>query len=557
MESFASLFEQQLSPLLNVREGDVIDATVVALDNKYVTVDAGLKSEASIAVSEFKDDAGVLAVNVGDVVKVAVKAIEDGYGETRLSRSDALRIAAWEELEGSLEREDVLTGFVYGRVKGGLGVMYKNVRLFLPGSLIDVRAVRDFAPFDNKTVDFKVIKVDRRRNNIVISRKAVLTERNGEDNKVIIERMQEGNVVSGVVKNITDYGAFVDLGGIDGLLYITDLSWKRVKHPSELLTVGQEIEAKVLRFDQEKHRVSLGLKQMLDDPWSGIAERFPQGTRLHGKVSNLTDYGAFVELESGIEGLVHVSEMDWTNKNVNPGKLVKLGDEVQVQILEINPEKRRISLGMKQCQANPWIEFADKFKKGDRLTGQIRSITDFGLFIGLDGSSDGLVHVSDISWTLNGDAAIRNYKKGQEVEAVIISVDVEKERIALSIKQLDMDPYSTYLNDNDRGSVVIGTVKEVTADNVVVTLAEGIDATMTARESSAEKVDDATKVLNVGDSVEAMITNVDRKNRVITISVRAKDNKEEAEAVKRVKQAEKTAGTTNLGSLLQDKLSQG
>lgn len=557
MESFASLFEQQLSPLLNVREGDVIDATVVALDNKYVTVDAGLKSEASIAVSEFKDDAGVLAVNVGDVVKVAVKAIEDGYGETRLSRSDALRIAAWEELEGSLEREDVLTGFVYGRVKGGLGVMYKNVRLFLPGSLIDVRAVRDFAPFDNKTVDFKVIKVDRRRNNIVISRKAVLTERNGEDNKVIIERMQEGNVVSGVVKNITDYGAFVDLGGIDGLLYITDLSWKRVKHPSELLTVGQEIEAKVLRFDQEKHRVSLGLKQMLDDPWSGIAERFPQGTRLHGKVSNLTDYGAFVELESGIEGLVHVSEMDWTNKNVNPGKLVKLGDEVQVQILEINPEKRRISLGMKQCQANPWIEFADKFKKGDRLTGQIRSITDFGLFIGLDGSIDGLVHVSDISWTLNGDAAIRNYKKGQEVEAVIISVDVEKERIALSIKQLDMDPYSTYLNDNDRGSVVIGTVKEVTADNVVVTLAEGIDATMTARESSAEKVDDATKVLNVGDSVEAMITNVDRKNRVITISVRAKDNKEEAEAVKRVKQAEKTAGTTNLGSLLQDKLSQG
>jgi small subunit ribosomal protein S1 len=557
VESFASLFEQQLSPLLNVREGDVIDATVVALDNKYVTVDAGLKSEASIAVSEFKDDAGVLAVNVGDVVKVAVKAIEDGYGETRLSRSDALRIAAWEELEGSLEREDVLTGFVYGRVKGGLGVMYKNVRLFLPGSLIDVRAVRDFAPFDNKTVDFKVIKVDRRRNNIVISRKAVLTERNGEDNKVIIERMQEGNVVSGVVKNITDYGAFVDLGGIDGLLYITDLSWKRVKHPSELLTVGQEIEAKVLRFDQEKHRVSLGLKQMLDDPWSGIAERFPQGTRLHGKVSNLTDYGAFVELESGIEGLVHVSEMDWTNKNVNPGKLVKLGDEVQVQILEINPEKRRISLGMKQCQANPWIEFADKFKKGDRLTGQIRSITDFGLFIGLDGSIDGLVHVSDISWTLNGDAAIRNYKKGQEVEAVIISVDVEKERIALSIKQLDMDPYSTYLNDNDRGSVVIGTVKEVTADNVVVTLAEGIDATMTARESSAEKVDDATKVLNVGDSVEAMITNVDRKNRVITISVRAKDNKEEAEAVKRVKQAEKTAGTTNLGSLLQDKLSQG
>ncbi|RTK97340.1 MAG: 30S ribosomal protein S1 [Neisseriaceae bacterium] len=557
MESFASLFEQQLSPLLNVREGDVIEATVVAVDNKYVTVDAGLKSEASIAANEFKDETGTVAVKVGDVVKVAVKAVEDGNGETRLSRGDALRIAAWEELEGSLESAEVLTGFVYGRVKGGLGVMYKNVRLFLPGSLIDVRAVRDFAPFDNKSVEFRVIKVDRRRNNIVISRKAVLAERSGEDNKAIIERMQEGNVVSGIVKNITDYGAFVDLGGIDGLLYITDLSWKRVKHPSELLTVGQEIEAKVLRFDQEKHRVSLGLKQMLNDPWVGIADRFPEGTRLHGKVSNLTDYGAFVELESGIEGLVHVSEMDWTNKNVNPSKVVKLGDEVQVQILEINPEKRRISLGMKQCQANPWTEFADRFKKGDRISGQIRSITDFGLFIGLEGNIDGLVHVSDISWVVSGDAAIRNYKKGQDVEAVIISVDVEKERIALGIKQLDMDPHSNFLNDNDRGSIVTGTVKEVTADNVVVTLADGVEAVMSARDSSTEKVDDATKVLAVGDSVEAMITNVDRKTRLITLSVRAKDNKDEAEAVKRVKQAEKASGTTNLGSLLQDKLSQG
>ncbi len=557
MESFASLFEQQLSPLLNVREGDVIEATVVAVDNKYVTVDAGLKSEASIAANEFKDETGTVAVKVGDVVKVAVKAVEDGNGETRLSRGDALRIAAWEELEGSLESAEVLTGFVYGRVKGGLGVMYKNVRLFLPGSLIDVRAVRDFAPFDNKSVEFRVIKVDRRRNNIVISRKAVLAERSGEDNKAIIERMQEGNVVSGIVKNITDYGAFVDLGGIDGLLYITDLSWKRVKHPSELLTVGQEIEAKVLRFDQEKHRVSLGLKQMLNDPWVGIADRFPEGTRLHGKVSNLTDYGAFVELESGIEGLVHVSEMDWTNKNVNPSKVVKLGDEVQVQILEINPEKRRISLGMKQCQANPWTDFADRFKKGDRISGQIRSITDFGLFIGLEGNIDGLVHVSDISWVVSGDAAIRNYKKGQDVEAVIISVDVEKERIALGIKQLDMDPHSNFLNDNDRGSIVTGTVKEVTADNVVVTLADGVEAVMSARDSSTEKVDDATKVLAVGDSVEAMITNVDRKNRLITLSVRAKDNKDEAEAVKRVKQAEKASGTTNLGSLLQDKLSQG
>lgn len=556
MENFASLFEQSIAQV-EMREGEVISATVVAVDNKYVTVAAGLKSESSISVNEFKDDAGNVDVNVGDVVKVAIEAIEDGYGETRLSRDKARRIAAWEELEGALERGDVLSGMVYGRVKGGLGVMYKNVRLFLPGSLIDVRTVRDFAPYDSKAVEFKVIKVDRRRNNIVISRKAVLVERSGEDNKAIIERMQEGNVVQGIVKNITDYGAFVDLGGIDGLLYITDLSWKRVKHPSEVLTVGQEIEAKVLKFDQEKHRVSLGLKQLSNDPWVGIAERFPQSTRLHGKVSNLTDYGAFVELEPGIEGLVHVSEMDWTNKNVNPSKVVKLGDEVQVQILEIDPEKRRISLGMKQCQANPWVEFADKYKKGDRVNGQIRSITDFGLFIGLEGGIDGLVHVSDISWSLSGDAAIRNYKKGQDVEAVIISVDVEKERIALGIKQLDNDPYSSYIISNDRGSIVVGTVKEVTAEQAVINLADGVDAVMSARDASSERVDDITKVLAVGDSVEVMITNVDRKNRAIAVSVRAKDNKEEAEAVKKVKQAEKAAGTTNLGSLLQDKLSQG
>lgn len=552
MESFASLFEQIQQPM-DMREGQIVEATVVALDHKYVTVTVGLKSESAIPTGEFKDE----AVNIGDRVKVVIKAVDDGYGETRVSRDEARRLAAWEELEGALERGDILNGNVYGRVKGGLGVIYKNVRLFLPGSLIDTRTVRDFAPFDNKSVEFKVIKVDRRRNNIVISRKAVLVDRSGEDNKVIFERMQEGNVVSGIIKNITDYGAFVDLGGIDGLLYITDLSWKRVKHPSEVLTVGQEIEAKVLKFDQEKHRVSLGLKQLSNDPWVGIAERFPQGTRLHGKVSNLADYGAFVELEPGIEGLVHVSEMDWTNKNVNPSKVVKLGDEVHVQILEIDADKRRISLGMKQCQANPWTDFADKFKKGDRVSGQIRSITDFGLFIGLDGGIDGLVHVSDISWTVSGDAAIRNYKKGQEVEAVIVSIDIEKERIALGIKQLDTDPYAMFLNTNDRGSIVTGTVKEVTAEQAVITLADGIDAVMLARDASSERVDDVTKVLSVGDSVEVMITNVDRKSRAIAVSVRAKDNKDEAEAVKKVKQAEKASGTTNLGSLLQDKLSQG
>ena len=556
MESFANLFEQH-SLQLEMREGEVVDAIVVAVDHKYVTVTAGLKSEASISVNEFKDDKGEVEVKVGDVVKVAIEAIEDGYGETRLSRDKARRIAAWEELEGALTRGDVLNGMVYGRVKGGLGVMYKNVRLFLPGSLIDTRTVRDFAPYDNKEVEFKVIKVDRRRNNIVISRKAVLVEKTGEDSKAIIEKMLEGNVVQGIVKNITDYGAFVDLGGIDGLLYITDLSWKRVKHPSEVLSVGQEIEAKVLKFDQEKHRVSLGLKQLSNDPWVGIAERFPAGTRLHGKVSNLTDYGAFVELEPGIEGLVHVSEMDWTNKNVNPSKLVKYGDEIHVQILEIDADKRRISLGMKQCQANPWTDFADKFHKGDRVAGQIRSITDFGLFIGLDGGIDGLVHVSDISWTLSGDAAIRNYKKGQDVEAVIISVDVEKERIALGIKQLDNDPYAMFLNNNDKGAVVTGTVKEVSAEHATLELVDGIEAVLAAREASNERVDDLTKVLNVGDKLEVMITNIDRKSRVINVSVRAKDSREEADAVKKVRQAEKSSGTTNLGSLLQDKLSQG
>ncbi len=556
MENFAQLFEQHLAGL-EMREGEVINAEIVAIDNKYVTVTAGLKSESTIPVSEFKDEDGQLEVKVGDIVLVAIEAIEDGYGETRLSRDKARRIAAWEELEKALESGDILTGPIYGRVKGGLGVMYKNVRLFLPGSLIDVRTVRDFTPYEGKSVEFKVIKVDRRRNNIVISRKAVLVDRTGEDSKVVIERMQEGNLVKGIVKNITDYGAFVDLGGIDGLLYITDLSWKRVKHPSEVLTVGQEIEAKVLRFDQDKHRVSLGLKQLSNDPWVGIADRYPAGTRLHGHISNLTDYGAFVEIENGIEGLVHVSEMDWTNKNINPSKLVKLGDEVQVQILEVDGDKRRISLGMKQCQANPWVDFASRFKKGDRVTGSIRSITDFGLFIGLDGGIDGLVHVSDVSWNVAGDAAIRGYKKGQEVESVIISIDVEKERIALGVKQLDTDPYALFLNSNDKGAIVKAVVKSVEKDEAIVIVAEGIEATLPAREASSERTDDLTKVLNVGDELEVMITNIDKKHRVISVSIKAKDVKEEAEAVKKVKQAEKSSGTTNLGSLLQDKLSQG
>lgn len=552
MENFASLFEKHLANV-EMREGEVVKAEVVSIDNKYVTVNAGLKSESLIPVSEFKDERGELEVAVGDKTYVAIEAIEDGYGETRLSRDKARRIAAWTELEEALESQVVLSGPIYGRVKGGLGVMYKNVRLFLPGSLLDVRTVRDFTPYEGKDVEFKVIKVDRRRNNIVISRKAVLVEKTGEDNKAIIDRMQEGNVVKGVIKNITDYGAFVDLGGIDGLLYITDLSWKRVKHPSEVLTVGQEIEAKVLRFDQDKHRVSLGLKQLSNDPWAGVADRHPVGTRLYGKVSNITDYGAFIEIENGIEGLVHVSEMDWTNKNVNPAKVVKLGDEVQVQILEIDGDKRRISLGLKQCQQNPWIEFSEKFKKGDHVSGTIRSITDFGLFVGLDGGIDGLVHVSDISWTLTGDAAIRNYKKGQEVESIIISVDVEKERIALGIKQLDNDPYGLFLTNNDKGSLVKGVVKSVTSTEAVLELAPGVEAILPVREASNEKVDDLTQLLKVDEEIEVLITNIDKKYRVINVSIKAKDAREEADAIKKIKSAEKTSGTTSLGALLQDK----
>ncbi len=550
MENFASLFEKQLT-LIEMREGEVVKAEVVAIDNKYVTVNAGLKSESLIAVSEFRDEHGVLEVAVGDITSVAIEAIEDGYGETRLSRDKARRLAAWTELEEALEKQEVLSGPIYGRVKGGLGVMYKNVRLFLPGSLLDVRTVRDFTPFEGKDVEFKVIKVDRRRNNIVISRKGVLVEKTGEGNKALCYRMQEGSIVTGVVKNITDYGAFVDLGGIDGLLYITDLSWKRVKHPSEVLTIGQEVEAKVLRFDQEKHRVSLGLKQLSNDPWAGVAERHPVGTRLYGKVSNITDYGAFIEIE--IEGLVHVSEMDWTNKNVNPAKVAKLGDEVQVQILEIDGDKRRISLGLKQCQQNPWVEFSEKFQKGDNVKGTIRSITDFGLFVGLDGGIDGLVHVSDISWTLTGDAAIRNYKKGQEVEAVIISVDVEKERIALGIKQLDNDPYSLFLTNNDKGSVVKGVIKSLTNAEAIVELTEGVEAILPVREASHDKIDDLNQLFKVGDEIEVLITNIDKKYRVINVSVKAKDAREEAAAIKKIKSAEKSSGTTSLGALLQDK----
>jgi small subunit ribosomal protein S1 len=554
MENFASLFESQSSQV-EMREGEVINAKIVAIDNKYVTVDAGLKSESYISTGEFKDVHGELEVKVGDDILVAIEAIEDGYGETRLSRDKARRIAAWSELEQALENGTILSGAIYGRIKGGLGVNYKNVRLFLPGSLLDVRTIRDFTPFDGKDIEFKVIKVDRRRNNIVVSRKAVLVDKGGEDSKAIVEKMQEGNIVTGIVKNITDYGAFVDLGGIDGLLYVTDLSWKRIRHPSEVLSVGQEIQAKVLHFDQDKHRVSLGLKQLLNDPWFGIAERYPVGTKLEGKVSNLTEYGAFVEIETGIEGLVHVSEMDWTNKNVNPAKIVKLAEQVQVQILEIDEAKRRISLGLKQCQINPWVNYAENNKKGDHIKGIIRSITDFGIFIGLDGGIDGLVHVSDISWTLPGDTAIRNYKKGQEVEAVILSIDVEKERIALSIKQLENDPFGLFITKYEKNSIIDVKVKSVSVNEAVVSIANELDALLPVKEMSTEKIDDLTKVIKEGDDIKVLVINVDKKNRSILVSVKAIEAKEEAAAIKKVKNAEKSSGTTSLGDLLQDKFS--
>ncbi len=549
MENFASLFEER-SQVVEMREGEVIDAKVIAIDSKYVTVSAGLKSESVITINEFKNDSGELEVQVGDTVQVAIEAIEDGYGETRLSREKARKIAAWSELELALENQEILTGYIYGRVKGGLGVLYKNIRLFLPGSLLDVRTIRDFAQFVEKSIEFKVIKVDRRRNNIVISRKAVLLDKTVEDSKVVLERMQEGNIVKGVIKNITDYGAFVDLGGIDGLLYITDLSWKRIKHPSEVLTIGQEISAVILRFDQEKHRVSLGIKQLSNDPWESIAERYPVGMRMYGKVSNITDYGAFVELESGIEGLVHVSEMDWTNKNVNPSKILKQGDEVQVQILEIDGAKRRISLGMKQCQANPWLDFADKYKKGDHIKGTIRSITDFGLFVGLNGNIDGLVHVSDLSWSTPSDVAIRSYKKGQEIEAVIISVDVEKERIALGIKQLDSDSHGLFVGSYEKGTIIKATVKSVLADHAMLEVAPDVDAILSVREFSNEKIEDLTTILKPHQEINVVVTHVDKKQKpfVINVSVKAIEAQEQAKK-------DRAAGTTNFGDLLQNKLS--
>ncbi|WP_169141380.1 30S ribosomal protein S1 [Aromatoleum toluolicum] len=555
MENFAALLAES-EARQDMRPGEVITAEVVSIDHNFVVVNAGLKSESYVPIEEFRDDRGELEVQIGDFVHVAIDALEDGYGETRLSREKAKRIAAWNDLEKALNEGTLVKGLISGRVKGGLTVMTNSIRAFLPGSLVDMRPVKDTTPYEGKEFEFKVIKLDRKRNNVVVSRRAVLEETMGEEREKLLANLKEGTVVKGIVKNITDYGAFVDLGGIDGLLHITDLAWRRVRHPSEVLNVGDEIDAKVLKFDQEKNRVSLGLKQLGEDPWVGIARRYPQGTRLFGKVTNITDYGAFVEVEQGIEGLVHVSEMDWTNKNIHPTKVVQLGDEVEVMILEIDEDRRRISLGMKQCMSNPWDDFAINHKKGDKVRGQIKSITDFGVFIGLDGGIDGLVHLSDLSWSDTGEDAVRRFKKGDEVEAVVLAIDVERERISLGVKQLEGDPFTNFIATHEKNSLVRGTVKSVDARGAVIALNDDVEGYLRASEAAAHRVDDLTTVLKDGQELELMIINVDRKTRSINLSIRAKDQAEQSDAMQKLASDTASSGTTNLGALLKAKLNE-
>lgn len=557
MESFAALFEESIARQ-DLAMGELITAEIVGIDNNFVTVNAGLKSESLIPVEEFKNDQGLVDVNVGDFVTVVIVSLENGFGETKLSREQAKRKAAWLDLEEALEAGTILSGLITGRVKGGLTVMVNTIRAFLPGSLVDVRPVKDTTPYEGKEVEFKVIKLDQKRNNVVVSRRAVLELTLGAERKALMENLQEGSIVTGIVKNITDYGAFVDLGGIDGLLHITDLAWRRVKHPSEVLNVGDEVQAKILKFDQDKNRVSLGIKQMAEDPWLGLARRYPANTRMFGKVTNLTDYGAFIEIEQGIEGLVHVSEMDWTNKNVHPSKVVQLGDEVEIMVLEIDEDRRRISLGMKQCQSNPWDDFAATYKKGDKISGAIKSITDFGVFVGLPGNIDGLVHLSDLSWADAGEESVRSFKKGDEVETVVLAIDVEKERISLGIKQLEGDPFSNYVALNDKGTLVTGTVKSLEAKGAVIALENDIEGYLRASEFSRDRVEDIRTHLKEGDTVQAVVLTVDRKTRSIALSVKAKNGAEEAAVVRSVAKdtGSASAGTTSLGDLLKAKLSE-
>ena len=552
-ESFAELFEESLART-QMTPGTILTGIIVDITPDIVLVNAGLKSEGVIPLEEFKNDNGELDIHIGDEVEVALEYVEDGFGETRLSREKAMRARSWIALEKAYNAGKTVMGIINGKVKGGFTVEIDDIRAFLPGSLVDVRPVRDLSYLEGKELEFKVIKLDQKRNNVVVSRRAVVEAESTEERSALIENLQEGQVVRGIVKNLTDYGAFIDLGGIDGLLHITDMSWKRIKHPSEIVNVADEIDVKVLKFDRERTRVSLGLKQMGEDPWEDITRRYPVGARLYGKVTNLTDYGCFVEIEEGVEGLVHVSEMDWTNKNISPSKVVQLGDEVEVVVLEIDAERRRISLGMKQCKANPWDEFGTHHNKGDRIVGTIKSITDFGIFIGLDGGIDGLVHLSDIAWNLPAEEAVRDYKKGDEVETVILAIDPERERISLGIKQLEQDPFSNYLAVNPKGSIVKGKVIEVDAKGAVIELAEGIDGYLRASEISRDRVEDARTVLKEGDEVEAKFVGVDRKNRSISLSIKAKDSEEEAEAIEDYAKSVEGGSTTTLGDLLKEQM---
>ena len=550
-ESFAELLEESFSSL-NMESGTIIDGVVVEIRNDVVVVNAGLKSEGVIPIDQFKNERGETNVNVGDIVEVALESVEDGYGETKLSREKARRAKAWGELERIHESGDSVTGIITGKVKGGFTVELPDIRAFLPGSLVDVRPVRDTTYLEGKELEFKVIKLDQRRNNVVVSRRAVVETEYSAERETLLETLQDGSVVKGIVKNLTDYGAFLDLGGVDGLLHITDMAWKRVKHPSEIVSIGDEIEVKVLKFDKEKTRVSLGLKQLGSDPWADLVRRFPEGARVFGKVTNIADYGCFVEIEDGVEGLVHVSEMDWTSKNINPAKIVALGDEVEVMVLDIDEERRRISLGIKQCKSNPWDEFAAMHDKGAKVSGQIKSITDFGVFIGLDGGIDGLVHLSDISWSDTGEDVIRNFKKGDEVEAVVLAVDAERERISLGIKQLDQDPLSEFMAGNSKGNILDGTVKEVDARAAIIDLGEGIEGVLKATEYAREKIEDLSTVLKVGDAVEAKFIGVDRKTRTIGLSIKAKEMQEEQAVLSDYSNSD--GASTSLGDILKEQM---
>lgn len=554
-ESFAELFEASQHALSKLKPGSIVSGVIVEIRSDVIVVNAGLKSEGVIDIEQFRTEAGEIDVKVGDTVKVALEYLENGFGETVLSREKAKRALVWDELETSMDAGEIVTGRISGKVKGGFTVDIRDVRAFLPGSLVDVRPVRDPGYLEGKELEFKIIKLDRKRNNVVVSRRAVVESENSVEREQMLERLQEGSIVTGVVKNLTDYGAFVDLGGIDGLLHITDMAWKRVRHPSEVVNVGEELQVRVLKYDRERNRVSLGLKQLGEDPWDNIARRYPANARMFGKVSNVTDYGAFVEIEPGVEGLVHVSEMDWTNKNVNPSKVVQLGDDVEVMVLDVDAERRRISLGIKQCVPNPWEAFAAIFKKGDKVSGQIKSITDFGIFIGLDGGIDGLVHLSDISWSSTGEEAARNYKKGDNLEAVVLAVDPERERISLGVKQMEQDPMGTFAATTQKGAIVTGIVKEVDAKGATIELADGLEGYIKANDIAKERIEDASQHLKVGDTVEAKFIGMDRKGRTMQLSIRAKDEADVAESMAEVnKSADASSGTTKLGALLREQL---